>query len=217
MSRISKIVSGVGVILALLGAAGAPAEAAAIYTVNRPSIGPVLAHITGELVTDGTLGILSNANFVDWNLTIASAAGTDTLLGYQSGINSFLVVAGNALTATPDGLYFDFGVIGLVWITNTGLLHTGSFWCLERSVGVCNVNTGETVGSKSVEGFVPRIGNVKIATLKSIDVDVPDVPEPASVLLLTTGALAVLRRRRGRTVVGAAFRRPVGSTRPDLD
>jgi len=49
-----------------------------------------------------------------------------------------------------------------------------------------------------VEGFLPRIGNVKIATLKSIDVD---VPEPASVLLLTTGALAVLRRRRRRRSV----------------
>jgi len=56
MSRISKIVSGVGVILVLLGAVGTPAAASAIYTVNRPSIGPALAHLTGELVTDGTLG-----------------------------------------------------------------------------------------------------------------------------------------------------------------
>ena len=192
MSRMSKIGSGVGVILVLLGVVGTPAEASAIYTVNRGAIGPVLGHVTGELVTDGTLGALGNANFVDWNLTISSVLGTDTLLGYLSGANSFLLVAGNALTATADGLYFDFNVPGVVWITNAGLPHAGSFWCLDHNFGICNITSGETIGSKSVEGFLPRIGNVKIATLKSIDVD---VPEPASVLLLTTGALAVLRRR----------------------
>ena len=198
MSRISKIVSGVGVILVLLGAVGTPAAASAIYTVNRPSIGPALAHLTGELVTDGTLGTLGSANFVDWNLTIGSFLGTETLLGWVSGPNSLLVVAGNALTATSDGLYFDFGVPGLVWITNAGLPHAGSFWCLEHNFGICNITSGETIGSKSVEGFLPRIGNVKIATLKSIDVD---VPEPASVLLLASGALAVLRRRGRRRSV----------------
>ena len=202
MSRISRIVSGVVVTLVLLGAVETLAEANAIYTVDQTVPDPVFGHVTGELVTDGTLGPLEFANVVDWNLTVESLLGTDTLLGPLSGGNSFFLVTGDALTAMPDGLYFDFGVIGLLWATNGGFPHLGSFWCLEHAVGICNIDSGETIGSKSVEGFRPRTGNVQIATLKSRDVD---VPEPTSVALLAAGALAVLRRR---------VRRPVGSTRP---
>ena len=202
MSKISKIVSGVGVSLVLLGVSGTPAEANAIYAVNLAVANPVFGHVTGELITDGTLGVLEYANLVDWNLTIESSLGTDDLLGPKSGANSFLVLAGDALTATPDGLYFDLGVTGLLWVTDTGLLHAGSFLCLERGIGICNVNPGLTIGSKSVEGFIYSTGNVKIATLTAIIDDEPDddeppvdVPEPASVVLLAAGALAVLRRR----------------------
>jgi len=115
MSRISRIVAGVGVLLVLLGAAATPAEANAIYTVNRFVPNPFFGRVTGEVVTDGTLGVLELANFVDWNLTVESFLGTQTLLGPLSGNNSFLVTFGDSLTATPDGLYFDFGVIGLAW------------------------------------------------------------------------------------------------------
>lgn len=196
MSRISRIVSGVVVVVVLLGVAGTPAEANAIYSVDRSIAIPVFGHVTGDLVTDGTLGVLGSANFVDWNLTIDSFLGTEALLGYQSGLNSLLLVTGNALTATPDGLYFDFGVTGLVWITNGGIPHVGSFWCLEHDFFICNLNAGETIGSKSVEGFLFRTGNQKIATLESTDDDdVVGVPEPSSVVLLAVGALAVLRRR----------------------
>ena len=193
MFRISRLVSGVGALLVLLGGAGTPAEANAIYTVDRLVPGPIFGDLTGELVTDGTLGPLESANFLDWNLTVESLLGTDTLLGSLSGANSLLVVTGDALTATPDGLYFDFGVAGLLWVTNGGFPHAGSFWCLEPTIGICNISGGETIGWKSVEGFIPRMGHHKIATLKSTDVE---VPEPASFLLVAGGLLGFAGRRR---------------------
>jgi len=151
--------------------------------------------VTGELVTDGTLGALTSANIVDWNLTIDSAFGPETLLGDSGGSNSLLVAFGDSLTATPDGLFFDFSGLGLLWVTNGGLPHAGSYWCLDNGTGICSVFSGESVGSKSaIEGFRGWAGVEQIATLKSTDV--PDVPEPASLLLLAVGTAGVLRRRR---------------------
>ena len=193
MSRISRLVSGVGVLLVLLGAAGTPAEANAIYSVARVVPNPSLGIVAGELVTDGTLGVLGSANVVDWNLTVVGVLGSETLLGPASGPNSFIVTFGDSLTATPDGLYFDFGVVGFMWITNSGFPELGSSWCLENHIGLCNIDSGETIVSKSVDNFALRTGMHKVATLKSTAVD---VPEPGSVLLVAGGLLGFAGRRR---------------------
>ena len=193
MSGIFRFMSAAGALLVLLGAAGTRAEANAIYTVDRLVAIPSFVTVTGELVTDGTLGALTSANFVDWNLTI-EGFGADTLLGDLSGVNSLLVAAGDTLTATPEGLFFDFDGVGLLWVTNSGLPKVGSYWCVESAIGICNTSNGETIGSKSVaEGFRGWMGVQKVATVKTTA-----VPEPASVLLLAAGTLGFLARVRKR-------------------
>jgi hypothetical protein len=193
MSSIFRFISAAGALLVLLGAAGTRAEANAIYTVDRLVASPFFATVTGELVTDGTLGPLTSANFIDWSLTI-EGFGTDTLLGDLSGVNSLFVAAGDTLTATPDGLFFDFDGVGLLWVTNSGLPKVGSYWCLESAIGICNISDGETIGSKTfVEGFRGWMGVQKVATVKTTA-----VPEPASILLLAGGTLGFLARARKR-------------------
>jgi len=195
MSSIFRSISAAAMLLTLLGASATRADADAIYTVDRFVFGAFAMTVTGELTTDGTLGPLESSNFVGWNLTIDSAFGPETLLGDSGGSNSLLVAFGDSLIATADGLFFDFGGLGLLWVTNGGLPHAGSYWCLDNGTGICSVFSGESVGSKSaIEGFRGWAGVEQIATLKSTDV--PDVPEPASLLLLAVGTAGVLRRRR---------------------
>ena len=193
MSGIFRFMSAAGALLVLLGAAGTRAEANAIYTVDRLVAIPSFVTVTGELVTDGTLGALTSANFVDWNLTIEGFQ-TETLLGYLSGVNSLFLAAGDTLTATPDGLFFDFDGVGILWVTNSGLPKAGSYWCLESTMGICNVFNGESIASQTtVEGFRGWAGVQKVATVKTTA-----VPEPASVLLLAAGTLGFLARVRKR-------------------
>jgi len=91
-------------------------------------------------------------------------------------------------------LYFDFDGVGILWVTNSGLPKVGSYWCLESSIGICNISDGETIGSKTfVEGFRGFGGLQKIATVKATA-----VPEPATVLLLAAGVLRFVGKSRRR-------------------
>src|SRR6516164_8683349 len=76
------------------------------YNVNLAS---AAASVTGDNVTDGTTGVLSLSNIVDWNLTVSTPGyGTVDLLGPLSGNNSEDFLGPNDLTATTTGLFFNF-------------------------------------------------------------------------------------------------------------
>jgi hypothetical protein len=214
MFRIGRIVWLTAVLPMAPGTAAETAEAATIYSVNR-SVGALT--LTGQVVTDGTIGGLGSGNFVDWNLTIDTGAfgfGTDTLLGPLSGANSQLETFGSSLAATADSLVFDFSGLGVVrFIRST--LSGHSYWCLDNVLQACDPASGETIGWRStVEFFAPRTGIQTIATLQTTA-----IPEPSSVVLLATGALGFLgraRRRRRRASEGnaaaGALRNPISRT-----
>ena len=82
------------------------------YNVNQ-TIG--LSTVTGNIQTDGTIGVLLFSNITDWTLTVNfnSGAVVSTLLGPLSGNNSrvsvvFAFPAANAFSATASQLLFDF-------------------------------------------------------------------------------------------------------------
>jgi hypothetical protein len=76
------------------------------YTVDLSSSE---TSVTGTIVTDGTIGVLSSSNIVDWNLVISTPGyGTVDLTGPSSGNDSEMSVGGNDLTATATGLFFNF-------------------------------------------------------------------------------------------------------------
>jgi hypothetical protein len=53
-------------------AASSSAVANSIYTVDLPSAGDVT--VTGTITTDGTLGVLTAANFLSWDFTVSSSS-----------------------------------------------------------------------------------------------------------------------------------------------
>ena len=114
MARQSAIsaIFGRGLAAAAFWAATSTASLAAnTYVVDR-TVGPT-GRITGTIVTNGTSGVLSAPDIIDWNLAIDADGDPTTvgqLLGPLSGANSTVMfLEGVALTATPTGLFFDFG------------------------------------------------------------------------------------------------------------
>src|SRR5664279_3454359 len=78
------------------------------YNVAR-TIG--VGSVTGFIETDGSLGVLSAANFVDWSLLLNDGTSTYTITGPLSGNNSVAFVQGADTTASATQLLFDFSGI----------------------------------------------------------------------------------------------------------
>jgi hypothetical protein len=108
----SKRLASAAAALAILSSI--PSQAANItYDVNLSS--PSFASAMGFIITDGTLGQLTAADILDWNLLLqiesVSPVLSFDLLGPVAGANqnSGVNLVGTPPTATSDSLFFDFG------------------------------------------------------------------------------------------------------------
>src|SRR6266436_6716864 len=103
--------------LALVTGISSTSAAGITYTVDRV-VGP--GAITGTIETNGATGVLTAADIIDWNLNVDAdgiPATSGQLLGPLSGNNSSITfLSGNALTATPTGMFFDFSLSGILQI-----------------------------------------------------------------------------------------------------
>lgn len=179
----------------LLLLAPALAHGTLIYDVSR-TIGA--GSVTGFITTDGTLGVLSDPNIVDFSLTIAApnfARGPVTL-SFPS--NPFQI-SGTAFTATLDALSFDFSANDLSSVVFAETGSSGAFWCLSV-VDLCSVlsaggTSEETIADYPVGNLQSVLGLVGTQIIATRRVQ---VPEPTTLTLLAAGALALalVRRRR---------------------
>lgn len=159
--------------------------------------------INFSITTDGTLGVLTAANFVTWNFVIDGPQSGDDFT-YVPG-NSVVNIFGSALTATaselrfnfadPNGTYFQFAEFPL------GAGGERHFWCLETGFGCTGNGLGpaNAEAAYSVGGYVtqPRFGLATIATANTTI----GVPEPAAWALLIGGfGLVGGMQRRQRSV-----------------
>ena len=145
-----------------------------------------LATVIGFVETDGTLGVLGAANFIDWNLLLQDGSSTYDLLGPLSGNNSSAYVQGSDLSATATQLLFNFsGTDNGYFLIQYGFgAHDGlHYYCDSTFSDICL--TGEAVAPDFfTQGqTVSRSGEVVIGSM---------VPEPSSLLLFGSSILGLL-------------------------
>ena len=193
--------------MAAFALAAATAADAATYLGTR-TIGAGSVNLS--ITTDGTLGVVTASNILDWTIVLNGVSGSATLNGPLSGNNSFLYFTNflgtttpTALTATATDLSFDYAnyppgrSLSAEYLFFTS---GGNYLCIQQNscandlggsdfVSIQrNTNVTETYSSAILTG-VQVIASVKGGA----------VPEPASWALMIVGfglAGSALRTRR---------------------
>ncbi len=159
-----------------------------IYPVNR-MVGT--GTVTGFIETDGTLGVLSAANIVDWNISLDVGADHYDLFGPLSGNSSTAYVQGVDLTANPTQILFDFDGIDLGYflLQFSVNVHDGfHYYCDANFHGLCLQGETDSPEYYTDGQTVDRSGNVVIAGSVT--------PEPGTWGLVLSGLGLLAPKRR---------------------
>jgi len=160
--------------------AAAATDAADItYTINHAVTGPNLSNgvgtgsVFGQIVTDGTIGTLAQANIVSWNFLLTGQKGATFSISSATA-SSFIFGAG--LSATPTQLLFNFGSPGAIALFEQGLFGGSHYYCLAATGGACaqGESVVPTANTSADAIYAPMSGIVGIAG--------PAGPSPGSLM-----------------------------------
>ena len=186
-----------GMLLAMFATS---ANAAILYNVNRVIGG---GSITGTIETDGTLGVLGNANVTGWSLTLSSPnLGTGPVDTISLATGSHTII-GTAFTATATELFFDFDA----GPTNIAIFFgaSGNLWCMDAG-GCGTLGPGDLMGVNNsgllAEKSEPS-GNVVVASTAPGGPTVA-LPEPSTLAFFAFAFAAIAAARRQKASVKPA-------------
>ena len=151
--------------------------------------------VVGTITTDGTIGVLSSADVVAWDLTLRAPnlSGGTQVLTQSNG--TFSDTGG--FGATASHLVFNYGgTTGQLFIFEGG--SHSDYWCGAASGGdACNLESdpAETIGYSSVTG-----GNAEDVSEAGAGLTVlaTAVPAPTTLATLIAGLLVLATVRRQR-------------------
>jgi PEP-CTERM motif len=192
----------IGIILVTLVSLwfSAPTYAGIIYNVSRTIVNqpnPAIVNtVSGFIETDGTIGVLTRANILDYEIVSGPAGPLFAMTPANAMFGFDLFIQGTAFTATSSQLLFDFNGSGEIKL---GANAVQELFCLAAKTGPWSCQGGPSerinhLGVQSIINYLPgsNPGVVAIATAT--------VPAPATLSLMGLGlASMVFFRRRRRT------------------
>jgi hypothetical protein len=184
-------------LLFVLGAEPVCSASAITYYLNE-TVGA--GGVTGFIQTDGTSGVLAQADILTWNLLLNDGSTMFDLLGPLSGSNSELEVEGIDLSATTTQLLFDFSGTDsgffLIQSPVTGNGNPGI--CFETATANCEgPSSGVAVWTTNLNLNPAPPQFTSMSGLEVIGIVGPNVPEPSTLALLGAGIALLGFRRRG--------------------
>jgi hypothetical protein len=173
----------------VLGTASICTATAITYSVNQ-TIG--VGSATGNIVTDGTIGVLNSADILNWNLLLNDGTNTFNLSGPPTSLSQ-VTVDGTDLSATASQLLFNFsaggGLFDLLDIDGGYLPSV----CFSAQANCTSFDaTGEGIGESVMIFSFPQS-----TSLSGTDV-IATAPEPATFPLIgmAFGLTFLAARRR---------------------
>jgi hypothetical protein len=150
--------------------------------------------VFGSITTDGTLGVLAQSDILSWNLDLIdqlNAANNTDLTDANSSIITFF---GTSLSATANGLFFNYNQTGEFGIQENGFFFSGEhYFCF--STGSADCLAGETITPADVftDGVVAT-GSAEPVGTQPLNQSTPE-PGYALIVMALLGVCVGVKRK----------------------
>jgi hypothetical protein len=151
--------------------------------------------VSGFITTDGTLGVILASDVLGWDLALVDGLNAGNSLDLTPANSTLVEDTGNALTATADGLSFNYSGSGefLIQANSPGPFSGFSYFCFSTG-GACLA--GETIAPQDIftDGVV---ATGTAAPLGTQPLNQSGTPEPsyALIVLVFLGVLVGVKRK----------------------